>query len=202
MEVRGGGHASHLARPAPRKPAPPPPPRAPNQALRQQPDALREGRSAAATSEAETTGQIGPYPWEPRQGRTEGKGRGRAGRSSLCRRSWDVAPDFSVGSQLRSEASFLLRTLPQGLVAPQDAVQSLAWLARLPRIQCWPASPASSPGLGEVRSIEACLHPTVFLLKPWSRLPLLPKASPSLPSVSQPHQTGAQQKLFLLSSLP
>ena len=156
--------------PPPPEPPPPAPARAPIQALRQQPRCSHGGPFSSGHLRSRDHGANRTIS----QGTPPRSDRGQ--REGAC---WDVALDFSVGSQLRSKASFLLRTLPQGLVAP-----GLAWLARLPRIQCWPASPASSPGLSEVRSIEACLHPTVSLPKPWSRLPLLP-ASPACPDLTQ-----------------
>ena len=187
MEVRGGGHASHLTRPPAPEPPPPAPPRAPNQALLLQPGRSRGGPFSSGPSEAETAGRIAPSPREPRQGRTEDEGRRRAALQPLSP-ELGCGSRFSAGSQLWKEACFLLRSLHQGLVAPRDEVQPLAWLARLPGTQRWPASPASSPRLSEVGSIEACPHPTVSLPKP-SRLPLVPKASPSLRSVSKAHQT-------------
>ncbi|CAI9171420.1 unnamed protein product [Rangifer tarandus platyrhynchus] len=89
---------------------------------------------------------------------------------------------LSVGSQLRSEASFLLRSLHQDLVAPQDEVQSLAWLARLPGTQCWPASPASSPRLSEQSRFCVYREDTwrMLFIVTGRRLSLRPKRSGSL----------------------
>ena len=151
------------------------------------PDALEEGRSAAARLKQRPRGESHRLPGNPAKVRTEDEGRERAALQPLSP-ELGCGSRFSAGSQLWREASFLLRSLHQGLVAPRDEVQPLAWLARLPGTQRWPASPASSPRLSEVGSIEACPHPTVSLPKP-SRLPLVPKASPSLRSVSKAHQT-------------
>lgn len=198
MEVRGGGHASHLAHP----PAPEPPPPAPAPCSQPGPPSAARMLSERAVPQRpplkqRPRGESHRIPGNPAKVGQRTKGGG-------VRPLQPLSPELgcgsrlSVGSQLRSEASFLLRSLHQGLVAPQDEVQSLAWLARPPGTQCWPASPASSPRLSEVRSIEACPHPTVSLPKP-SRLPLIPKASPACPNLTR---HGTQQKRVLLARLP